>query len=93
MSESRDKRWENVWGYIGEPEYDIDADWPSKNYEWVEFRIEIEYDGMQFYRKFRTTNQDLDDMAIPRVETERWLLDKMVDALDKALVEHAKALP
>lgn len=81
----RDERWEFMWGYIGEPDYDIEYDCPRPG-EWVEFRMEVRYKGMTWYSVHQIATKDLEDLNF-RLETERWLLDKMVTQIDERLDE------
>lgn len=78
----RDKRWERVVAYIGEPLlYNIDENWPPKG-EYIDFEIEVKYDGQLFLTRQRIYHLDWEELIARDPEVFAFLMEEMIKFTD-----------
>lgn len=84
-----DSRWENVSAYVGPPQGYINDGEGNEDFwaNYIEFLIEVRFDGQVFYFKMYVDKRDLNDA---RVDTYKWVLNKMVDQVDYYIDEYKK---
>lgn len=85
----RDKRWEDVWAYVGPPQgYIDDGDGQEGLWrDYVEFLVEVRYEGRVFYHKLVAHKDDFERSYIPD-EIYKHILDDIVYQIDKHMDEH-----
>lgn len=79
-----DERWKKMSASIGEPDYDIDEDWPKPG-EWTEFWLEVHYSGQMFYCKQLLTTSDLEELTANDLQIEKWIFNEMIKMIDAAI--------
>lgn len=79
----RDPRWENVFARVGQHQYDIDTNEYNPPEHICEIYVELRHEGMLTFHR----------TLVFKDEVEQWfkqVLDKSVDAIDRALAEKQK---
>ena len=78
----RDPRWENVWAYVL-PKNEVDRFFDESRLDGlIQFRIEIVYDGVRYWQNQIIHENDFDYTDF---NAYKFILDKMVEQLDKRL--------